>query len=118
MTRAERAKTPGKALFWVGFVLMLIGIAPLLSAFFASWIAAANGCSLNEGSATACVIAGADVGGMLYTMFVMGWLMLLTVWLIPAGLVVLIVAVIQRLTGPAQSHASAPSDDRPTPANQ
>ncbi len=105
-------------MFWVGFVLMLIGIAPLLSAFFASWIAAANGCSLNEGSANACVIAGADVGGTLYTMFVMGWLMLLTVWLIPAGLVVLIVAIIQRLTGRAKPGDPAPVDEVTTAADE
>lgn len=99
-------------------MLVLVGIAPLLSAFFASWIAEANGCLLNEGSTNACVVAGADVGGMLYTMFVMGWLMLLTIWLIPAGLVVLIIAIIQRLTGRLQPGASSPAADLNIPANQ
>jgi len=58
----------------IGAVLLLIGVAPLLSALTAGLIAEAAGCDLHEGFVTPCVIAGADRGETLYAMFAMGWL--------------------------------------------
>jgi hypothetical protein len=86
--------------------MLLIGIAPLASAFLASWIADAHGCLLNEGGHNRCIIGGSDWGNALYTMFVLGWLMLLTIWLIPVGLVLAIVGIVQRLRGPRQPSVS------------
>ena len=60
----------------------LIALAPLLSVLLASWIANAAGCALDEGSSHPCMIGGKDRGELLYTMFVMGWFMFLT---LPAG---------------------------------
>jgi hypothetical protein len=96
-------RKPGGMLLWIGIGLLLVGVAPLVSAFVASWIAEANGCALHEGSTNACIIGGSDWGDALYTMFVMGWLMLLTVWLIPVGLVLAIVGLVQRLRGRYQN---------------
>jgi hypothetical protein len=45
-------------------------------------IANANGCRVDEGSVHSCVINGKDYGQLLYTLGVMGWLMLVT---LPAG---------------------------------
>lgn len=78
---------PGKRFPWViyGIVLALIALvalAPIGSVVGCGWIANAHGCKVDEGSVHPCMINGHDYGHMLYTMGVLGWLMLLT---LPAG---------------------------------
>jgi hypothetical protein len=46
-------------------------------------IANAHGCKVDEGSAHPCIVNGRVYGHLLYTLGVMGWMMLLT---IPGGL--------------------------------
>jgi hypothetical protein len=80
------AKTHGK-FPWIihGSVLVLLlagALAPLGSAVLSEKIAAANGCTVDEGSPHPCVIGGTDYGGVLYRMLVAGWFALITV---PAG---------------------------------
>ncbi len=79
-------------------VLVILGLAfaPLASVAVAGGIANANGCQLDEGSAHPCVVNGQDLGETLYTLGVMGWLMLVTVplGLGAAGLYLLVVAVV------------------------
>ncbi len=60
----------------VGGVLLL-GLAPLLSVYLAYQIATWTGCAVDEGSVHPCLVAGIDIGGALYTMGVLGWLMLI-----------------------------------------
>ena len=68
-------------------VATLIAFAPLVSVMAASALAQSHGCALDEGSVHPCIILGADRGELLYDMFVMGWLFLLTMPLaIAAGL--------------------------------
>ncbi|MGZ9810302.1 hypothetical protein ACXN5S_07530 [Pseudoroseicyclus sp. H15] len=81
-----------KTLFLIGLVLVLIGLAPIASVALASLLADRAGCELHEGYANACIIAGKDRGDMLYTMFVAGWLMLMTIPLGFIGLVLLAVS--------------------------
>ncbi len=81
-------------MIWIGLLLLLVGVAPMVSALLASWIAQSNGCLLNEAMANPCMIGGQDWGGALYTMFVSGWLFLLTMLLIPVGLIVLVIGCI------------------------
>ena len=54
----------------------LIAFAPVLSVLTTSAIATALGCKVDEGNIHPCLIAGLDIGGMLYGMGVMGWLMI------------------------------------------
>ena len=68
-------------------VIVLWMLLPMISVLTAGAIAQASGCSLDEGSAHPCVVAGMDLGDTLYTMFVMGWMFFLTV---PTGLVALV----------------------------
>jgi hypothetical protein len=66
---------------WLGaafVVIVLFAASPLISAFVASGIAGALGCTLNEGGASGCVFRGADIGDTLAGMFVLGWLMFVT----------------------------------------
>ena len=84
---------PGRRKFpWViyGIVLALIGLialAPVASVVACSNIANAAGCRVDEGSVHPCMINGRDYGELLYTMGVMGWLMLIT---LPAGVLAFI----------------------------
>jgi hypothetical protein len=63
-------------------LIVLIALAPVLSVVVSSAIANAAGCALDEGGSHPCVIGGKDWSEALYTMFVLGWFMLLT---LPAG---------------------------------
>ena len=71
---------------WLLILMVLIGIAPLASVALAGLIAELNGCGLHEGFAQPCIVAGVDIGGLLYTMTVMGWLMLVSLFFLAGGL--------------------------------
>ncbi len=64
------------------FLILGVALTPIVSVVACSAIANAYSCRVDEGSAHPCVIHGKDYGETLYTMGVMGWLMLVT---IPAG---------------------------------
>ncbi|MET3927689.1 hypothetical protein [Devosia sp. 2618] len=76
---------------WILAVLLLLTLLPLLSVLAASFLADANGCTLNEAQSQPCLIMGSDWGGALSFMFVLGWLALLT---LPLGGGAAIVALI------------------------
>lgn len=78
---------PLKKFPWVIYVIVLlfvvaVALAPIGSVVAAGVIANSHGCHVDEGSVHPCVIGGKDYGEMLYTLGVLGWLMLITV---PAG---------------------------------
>lgn len=75
-------------------VIVLFAAAPLIGVLIASGLAEANGCMLNEGSVNPCIILGADWGGALYTLFVLGWFMLATMPLGGGALIALVVVFI------------------------
>ena len=56
-----------------------------------AWIANSHGCKVDEGSVHPCVINGKDYGQLLYTLGVLGWLMLVT---IPGGLFAFVIWLI------------------------
>jgi ABC-type Fe3+ transport system permease subunit len=79
-------------IYVVGFVLVLaFTLAPVISAVIASVLANANGCVVDEGSIHPCLIAGSDWGENLYTLGVLGWLMLVT---LPVGAIALLVLAV------------------------
>jgi len=67
-------------------LMVVIGIAPLASVFLAGTIADLNGCSLHEGFVQPCIVLGADIGGLLYNMIAIGWLMLISLFFLAGGL--------------------------------
>lgn len=67
-------------------LMVVIGIAPLVSVFLAGTIADLNGCSLHEGFVQPCIVLGADIGGLLYNMIAIGWLMLISLFFLAGGL--------------------------------
>lgn len=69
-------------------VIAFIGLLPILLAMLAGAIADWAKCELNEANVGPCVIAGRDVGNVLYTMFVCGWFSLITA---PAALLAAVV---------------------------
>jgi len=71
---------------WVSVILVLVGVAPLVSVALAGFIAQVNGCGLHEGYPQPCIVLGADIGGVLYTMTALGWLMLISLLFLAGGL--------------------------------
>jgi hypothetical protein len=65
-------------------LILIVGFSPFISVMAAGLFAESNGCILHEGYINPCVVNGVDHGSTLYTMFVLGWLGLVTV---PAGLI-------------------------------
>ncbi|MEH7828461.1 hypothetical protein [Gemmobacter denitrificans] len=66
---------------WVYGILILgliLCFSPLLAVIWAVNFAARHGCDLHEGGINPCLVDGADWGETLYTAFVSGWFMLLT----------------------------------------
>ena len=70
---------------WLVYVVIaFLGLLPLLTAMLAGAIANSAKCELSEAGVGPCVIAGRDVGKLLYAMFVSGWFSLIT---LPAAVV-------------------------------
>jgi hypothetical protein len=69
---------------WLVYLaIAFLGVLPLLIALLAGAIANLAKCELDEGSVHPCVIAGRDVGKLLYAMGVSGWFTFMTM---PAAL--------------------------------
>src|ERR1700750_1419707 len=69
---------------WLCYMLALLVIAafafaPIGSVMLCAAIANAYGCKVDEGSVHPCIINGHDYGWPLYSLGVMGWVMLLTI---------------------------------------
>jgi cytochrome c oxidase assembly factor CtaG len=79
-----------KIIFIYGLVL-LYAFAPLLSVLACSVVASLAGCNVSEAGASPCPILGFDMGGVLVTMLVCGWLIF---WTLPTGLLFLVVFTI------------------------
>ena len=93
-----RSQTIPLDFYWVVLVLIaIVAFAPVGSVVACGLIANTHGCRVDEGSVHPCVIGGKDYGELLYTLGVMGWLMLIT---LPAGALAfatwLIVLVVHR----------------------
>lgn len=82
MTRVPRR-------IWLLILMIFIGIAPLASVFLAGLIADLNNCELHEGFVQPCVVLGLDIGGVLYNMVALGWLMLISLFFLAGGLLAL-----------------------------
>jgi hypothetical protein len=65
--------------YWIVLVFIaLFAFAPIGSVMTCAWIANSHGCKVDEGSVHPCIINGKDYGQLLYTLGVLGWLMLVT----------------------------------------
>src|SRR6516165_10602718 len=72
-------------------VIFAFSFAPIGSVMFCGAIANAYGCKVDEGSVHPCIINGQDYGHLLYSLGVLGWLMLVT---LPCGLFAFVVWLI------------------------
>jgi len=64
-------------------LILLYSFAPLLSVLVCGVMASLAGCNVSEAGASPCPILGYDIGGILVTMLVCGWLVF---WTLPSGL--------------------------------
>jgi hypothetical protein len=97
-------------LYWIVLALIvLFALAPIGSVVTCAWIANAHGCQVDEGSVHPCIINGQDYGQLLYTLGVLGWLMLVS---IPGGLFAfvtwLIVLILHRASWRKRFAAAVP----------
>ena len=86
-----------RILVWLLAILTVLELLPLLSVLAAALVANVLGCQVDEGSIHPCLFAGTDLGGLLYSMGMMGWLFILTAplmvlvllgWVVVGGLAV------------------------------
>jgi hypothetical protein len=68
-----------RLMIWLLALILLFGAAPVISVLIAATVANVQGCQLDEGNVHPCVVLGADLGGLLYGMGVLGWMALMTV---------------------------------------
>ncbi|MFC5586689.1 hypothetical protein ACFPOD_16365 [Nitratireductor kimnyeongensis] len=88
MSADGRLNRGAKRIFTVLLVVILVLAAlPVLSVAASSILASTYGCTVHEGFSNPCMIAGTDRGDMLYSMFVMGWLGIIS---LPLGMAALI----------------------------
>jgi hypothetical protein len=105
-------------LYWIVLaVIILFAFAPMGSVILCGAIANAYGCKVDEGSVHLCIINGQDYGHLLYTLGVLGWLMLVT---IPGGLLAfviwLIALILHRASWRKRFAAGVPPPIPPSPA--
>jgi uncharacterized BrkB/YihY/UPF0761 family membrane protein len=107
---------------WFWYILALVPIvafafAPVGSVVLCAVIANAYGCKVDEGSVHPCIINGHDYGDFLYSLGVMGWLMLVS---LPGGLFAfvgwLIFLVLHRVTWRKRTSNGVPPPIPPPPA--
>ncbi len=76
--------TPGK----LALISVVLGPLPLVIAMIGAGVAKMIGGNLDAAKAENCILFGVDIGGVLYIMFMMGWLMMFTGGLAMIGLFV------------------------------
>jgi len=113
---------PNRSFPWILYSLALVVIfafafAPIGSVMLCAAIANTYGCKVDEGSVHPCIINGQDYGHLLYSLGVLGWLMLVT---LPCGLfafvVWLIVLILHRAAWQKRVSAGVPPPIPPPPA--
>ena len=83
-------------------ILLLLGLAPLMSMAAAEFIAQVNGCKLDLTGAHPCIVAGQDIGHTLLTLGMMGYFLFVTLPAVTAvvglWIVVELIAFMRRRT--------------------
>jgi hypothetical protein len=72
-------------------VITLWTLLPILCVLVASAVASACGCTVDEGAVHPCFVFNIDIGTLLYTLGVMGWLGLVT---LPTGAIAFVLYTI------------------------
>lgn len=62
----------------LALIFILIGLLPFVAVSLAIAIASLCGTELSAAGAQPCIILGRDISGVLYAMFMSGWLVLFT----------------------------------------
>ncbi|OWU84400.1 hypothetical protein ATO6_11865 [Oceanicola sp. 22II-s10i] len=81
------------------YAILILGIAicflPLAGVIYSTSFADKHGCTLHEGFPNPCIVDGVDHGEQLYTFFVSGWFMLMTLPIaLLLGLILLIMIIV------------------------
>lgn len=97
MNQRRSIISPWRRLGGALIAILIFAAAPMIAVFIAEAIANANDCTLHEGFVNPCVVAGVDLGSLLYALGMAGWAMFFTlpaalfflvVWCIAAGILI------------------------------
>lgn len=91
-----------RSLGLVALFIAFVAAAPLLCVALAGAIASSLGCTLSEVGADPCLVGGTDIAEGLYSLMMMGWFGLLTIWLAPVALVLGVIALVKWLRAPSE----------------
>lgn len=80
-----------KVLRWIFGVVIVITLAPLIFMLVSGLVGALAGCQVDEGTARACHVFGADVGELLYAGTTSAWYAMVTA---PIGVLVAAVWIV------------------------
>lgn len=98
-------KIPAPVIVYV--LLVLYTASPIICVLIASGIAGHYNCVLDESGAHPCMVGGRDIGGTLVTLFVTGWLMLLT---LPTGGTALLIYTIGLISAKSYAKRNKPTE--------
>jgi hypothetical protein len=81
----------------MGWVFLLLGIAPLVISALAGWVAGWAGCVLEktaEDQVVTCMIGGGDWGEMLYGLTLLHWIWVFSLPVAAIGAAVIVLRVV------------------------
>jgi hypothetical protein len=105
----QRRRFPSLVYGLILAAILLLTALPLISVIVGGSIASAYGCGLDEGNIHPCLVGGQDLGSLLYTLFVLGWLMLVTLPLGGIAVIVwLVILIIHRIAWARINRKAAP----------
>ena len=62
----------------LSFVSLCFTLIPVACVYLSATLSDALNCTVNEASSSGCLVFGIDIGDLLYTLFVSGWLGIIT----------------------------------------
>lgn len=62
----------------LSFASLCFTLIPVAFVYLSTILSDALGCKVNEADSTACIVGGIDIGNFLYSLFVSGWLGIIT----------------------------------------
>ena len=85
------------------FLIVSFALLPLIGAITATMVGNAAGCRVDEAGSYPCIVYGSDIGHMLSTLFVLGWLMFVTFPIAAFLFLIWLVAIVIHLTRRARA---------------
>jgi hypothetical protein len=86
-----------RTVYAMGWVFLLLGIAPLAISALAGWVAERAGCALektSEDQVVTCMIGGGDWGELLYGLTLLRWIWVFSLPVAAIGAAIIVLRVV------------------------